>query len=149
MAHSAEAVAILDLIIEVLKLAPKVQHQGDCLTQDLGLTSSRWGFLMHVAQSDGQLTVADIARRMKLKRQTVQRFAVGIEQTGLITFTENPDHKRAKLLCVTQKGKRALATLEKRELKWAETVIADLSDRDIRKATKVLAAFRLNIAPEC
>lgn len=143
--HSAEATAILDLVIETLKLAPKLQIQGDQLSADLELTSSRWGFLSYVAESNGQLTVADLSRRMSKKRQTLQRFADATAEQGLIRFIDNPDHKTAKLLEITPLGLDALESLRKRELAWAETVINGLTAKDIKKATAVLSAFRENI----
>jgi len=143
--HSAEATAALDLVVETLKLAPKLQIQGDNLTADLGLTSSRWGFLSYVAESNGQLTVADLARRMSKKRQTLQRFADATAEQGLVRFIDNPDHKTAKLLEITSAGLKALDALKQRELAWAETVIEGMSASEIKKASSLLAAFRENI----
>ena len=145
MARSPKALAILTLITENLKLAPKLQLQGDRLTKELGLTSSRWTFLGFVSSADGQLTIADLARRMDLKPQTVQRFAVALEDIGFITLEHNPDHKRAKLIRLTGKGKRALTRLEALELEWVETVAAGITAGEVRVACDVLARFRRNI----
>ena len=145
MNHSPQAKALLGLVIETFKLTPKLQLQGDQLTKDLGLTSSRWSFLGHVAKADGQLTVADVARRMNLQRQTVLRFADALVKGGLIVYQNNPDHKRAKLLAITDAGLKALATLEQRELDWAETVVEQLSAKQIQAASNTLAVLRENM----
>ena len=144
--HTAQATAILNLVVETLKLAPKLQHQGNQLTQPLDLTSSRWTFLGYIAVAERPLTVADLARRMHLKRQTVQRFADASAAQGFIVLEQNPDHKRAKLLRLTGKGQRALDTLKEHELIWAETVVDKLSADDIDCAARVLQQFRINIS---
>jgi DNA-binding MarR family transcriptional regulator len=146
MARPTKALAILTLIEENLKLAPKLQLQGDKLTKDLGLTSSRWSFLGFVQSADGQLTIADLARRMDLKPQTVQRFANALSEMGFITLENNPDHKRANLIRLTARGKQALARLEERELDWVVTVASGLTATEVRKACKLLARFRENIS---
>ena len=146
MARSAKAISILRLIEENLKLAPKLQMQGDQLTRDLGLTSSRWSFLGFVQSADRPLTIADLARRMDLKPQTVQRFANALEQMGFITLEDNPDHKRARLIRLTARGQKALVTLEERELDWVATVTHGMTAKDIRIAVNLLDRFRGNIS---
>jgi len=134
--------AILDLVLEILKTAPKLQIKGDKLTQDTGLTSSRWWCLVHISESDGELTVADVARRMNLQRQTVQRFAEALVENDMIRYNDNPDHKRARLLSITTKGKSALATVEERELAWAENTLDAIGTDDIQTAIHTLTTLR-------
>ena len=148
MAHSAKAKALLGLITETLKLAPKLQLQGDRLTRDLDLTSSRWSFLGSVLMADRPVTVADLARRMSLKPQTVQRFADANAEKGFIAYEDNPDHKRARLIRLTPKGREALDTLMDREAEWAEGVVSGLTAKDIYQATEILARFRANVSEE-
>lgn len=146
MAGSTKANALLNLIVETIKLASKLQLEGDKLTKDLGLSSSRWGVLGVVSAADKPLTAADLARRMDLKPQTVQRFITALEQKGFITLENNPDHKRARLIRLTEKGGNALATLKERELHWAATVTEGMAVKDIDQVTEVLAQLRENIS---
>ena len=143
--RTAKQKQILSLITEVLKLAPKLQLQGDQLTRDLDLTSSRWTFLGTVAAAERPLTVADLARRMDLRPQTVRRFADALADMAFIKFADNPDHKRAPLIHLTPKGRRMLARLESRELKWARNVAGGLTASEIRTAVQTLVRFRENI----
>lgn len=146
--HSAHTQAVLDLVLEVLKTAPKLQIKGDKMTEDLGLTSSRWWCLVHIAEASGELTVADVARRMNLQRQTVLRFADALVDSGMIRFSTNPNHKRARLLSITDKGKRALASIEQREVEWAKRIVSTLSQKELEGAVKTLSVFRENIIAE-
>lgn len=142
MTSSSHGKAVIDLVLEILKTAPKLQLKGDKLTQDIGLTSSRWWCLVHVSESDGALTVADIARRMNLQRQTVQRFAEALFENDMIRYGDNPDHKRARLLSITEKGKSALATIEERELQWAESTATSIGANDIQTTIDTLTTLR-------
>ena len=146
MANPTQTNAILNLVVETLKLAPKLQLEGDKLTRDLDLTSSRWGVLGIVASAEKPLTVADLARRMALKPQTVQRFTAAMEEKGFITLDNNPDHKRARLIRLTEKGEKALATLKTREQQWAKAIAQGLTTQDIDKAAELLASVRENIS---
>ena len=146
MAQMTKADALLSLVVESLRIGPKLQLQGDHLAQEFGLTSSRWTFLSYVSNADRPLSVADLARRMDLKPQTVQRFADACDKKGFITWEDNPDHKRARLICLTHKGQKALQTLRNRERDWTATVADGLTTQDILKAVDVLAQFRNNIA---
>jgi DNA-binding MarR family transcriptional regulator len=145
VAGSTRANALLSLIIESIKLAPKLHLEGDKLTKDLDLSSSRWGVLGSISTADKPLTAADLARRMDLKPQTVQRFIAAMEKKRFITLNNNPDHKRARLIRLTKKGENALATLKERELRWAATVAEGIAVKDIEKATELLAQLRENI----
>ncbi|CAA9573035.1 MAG: hypothetical protein AVDCRST_MAG86-1871 [uncultured Truepera sp.] len=66
--------------------------------------------------------MAHVARSVGLSRQTVQRTANGLEEEGFITFSDNPHHRRAKLMCVTGKGERALEYVRERQDLWAERI---------------------------
>ena len=145
MPESNKANTLIKLMVETLKLAPKLQLEGDLLTKDLGLTSSRWGVLGFLAAADKPLTVADLARRMDLKPQTVQRFVTALEEQGFLSLLENPDHKRAKLLRLSRKGEKALVKMQQREQQWASTLTQGMTNKDIAKATEILCQLQANI----
>ena len=146
MTDSTRENAVINLIKEALQITPKLQLQGDRLTKDLQLTSSRWGVLGFVSAAEKALTVSDLARRMSLKPQTVQRFVAAIEQQGFITLDNNPDHKRARLMRLTEKGGKALAVLKQRELRWATNIADGMATQDIDKAAEILALLRKNLS---
>ncbi len=53
---------------------------------------------------DGPQTVAEIARFMGIRRQSVQRVANVLVARGLAEYRLNPAHKRAQLLACTDGG---------------------------------------------
>ncbi len=148
MKKTAKTDALMHLMVETLKLAPKLQLEGDKLTKQHDLTSSRWGVLGFLSATDKALTVADLARRMDLKPQTVQRFVIALEEKGFITLDNNPDHKRAKLIELTGKGKKALVKLKEKERQWASNLTGGMTNDDIVKAAEVLSQLHQNISEQ-
>ena len=84
------------------------------------------------------MIVAQIARALGLARQSVQRVADLLERDGLAAYEDNPDDLRAKLLCLTARGRAALATIQKAQRIWADDLGARLGTADLRRATEVL-----------
>ncbi len=75
---------------------------ADELARPGGLTAARWQVLGAVLVEP--LPVAGIARTMGITRQSVQRIADLLVERGLAEYTENPAHRRAKLLRATEAG---------------------------------------------
>jgi DNA-binding MarR family transcriptional regulator len=51
------------------------------------------------------ITVAQIARRMGLARQGVQRIVNELVKLGILCFETNIDHKRAPLVSISDAGR--------------------------------------------
>jgi DNA-binding MarR family transcriptional regulator len=99
--------AVSDLSVEVFRLNGELLAAGDALVAELGLTSARWQVLGAIALSPTPLPVAHIARNMGQTRQSVQRIANELEAEGLLRFAPNPHHQRAKLVLLTERGRKA------------------------------------------
>lgn len=63
--------------------------------------------------------VSEIARRLKLQRQSVQPVADLLVEEGLAIYEDNPRHRRAKLLSLTAKGRRVLERIDEAQAEWA------------------------------
>jgi DNA-binding MarR family transcriptional regulator len=46
---------------------------------------------------------------MGLARQSVQCVADALKDDGLIRYEPNPDHRRAKLVCLTEAGRKVVS----------------------------------------
>jgi DNA-binding MarR family transcriptional regulator len=66
------------------------------------MTAAWWQVLGGVL--DEPRSVAEIARRMGMTRQGVQRVAELLVDRGLAEYRPNPAHRRAKLLACTEAG---------------------------------------------
>lgn len=98
------------LVVELFRLNGRLLSAGDDLVADIGLTSARWQVLGAIALSEGELTVAQVARNMGLSRQAVQRLTNEMIASDLLISVDNPNHRRARLLRLTQGGQKTFAT---------------------------------------
>src|SRR5262250_455867 len=98
-----KAEAIAELMLEVAQCFFKIRALG----QKAGLITS-WGggvfgFMRSLALL-GPLTVPQIAEMRPTSRQRMQRLADELAADGLVTFVDNPRHRRSKLVRLTPKG---------------------------------------------
>ncbi len=92
--------------------------------------------------SEEPLTVAQVARRMGLSRQGVQRIVNDLERLGMVTFESNPDHKRAPLIAVSKKGLATMKKINAAQSAWVNELADDLSERQLKQTLKVLKSVR-------
>ena len=101
---AAETVPLL--VADVFHLAGLFRRQGEEIARLAGRTQAEWQTLSAI--SDGARTVPQIARRLGLARQSVQRTADQLEAESLVRFVANPDHKKSTLVELTVAGRNAL-----------------------------------------
>lgn len=140
--HSAAGAALTALILEVFRLNGRLVAAGDRLVADVGLTSARWQVLGAIHFADGPQTVSQIARRMGLTRQTVQRIANELEVDGIVAFAPNPAHRRASLVTMTRKGQAMYLAADRRQIPWANGLAKGLSRAELGEALRILTTLR-------
>ena len=120
-----------DLVLAIFRLHGHLMSEGDRLTEPFGLSSARWKVLGAVQVEGRSMTVAQIARRMGLTRQAVQRIAGDLEAAGFVEFIDNPDHRTAKLMRLTTDGERKYDAVTERYAQWAEMLTAGMTAEDL------------------
>jgi DNA-binding MarR family transcriptional regulator len=78
MPHKKAGKAFTELVLETFRFNGRLLLAGDRLAKPLELTSSRWQVLGAIEEKP--LTVAQIARKMGLARQNVQRLADALHE---------------------------------------------------------------------
>ena len=134
--RTAAGDAFSALVTRLFRLNGLLAAEGESLARPAGQTTARWQVLAMV--ENGPATVAQTARTLGLARQSVQRLADVLEAAGLVTYTDNPHHRRARLVGLTDAGKRALTEIQAAQRPWADTIGGAVGERDLRKATEVL-----------
>jgi DNA-binding MarR family transcriptional regulator len=132
-----KAEAVAQLMLEVAQCFFRIRAVG----QKTGLITSwgggAFGFMRSLALR-GPLTVPQIAQMRPTSRQRMQRLADELAAEGLVKFTDNPRHRRSKLVQLTRKGDARYREMNARFLAIASTMAVALSEADIRKATKIV-----------
>jgi len=112
MSDEAEHSALLPLIVaDVYELAGRFRAEGESIAATVRQTQARWQVMS--AASAASLTVAQIARRLGVTRQNVQRIADLLVNEGWATYEPNPDHRGSPHLVLTKRGQTALVQLSK------------------------------------
>jgi DNA-binding MarR family transcriptional regulator len=133
--RTAAGAALTELILETFRLNGQLLAAGDRLTRDLGLSSARWQVMGAIEERP--LPVAQIARNMGLTRQAVQRLANILAEEQMVEFAENPDHRRAKLLCLSGKGRKVLGEVGRRQIAWSNSLAKGLPAERIEETLAI------------
>jgi DNA-binding MarR family transcriptional regulator len=128
------------IILEVFRLNGRLIDAGDRMAAPVGQTSARWQVLGVVA--GGPASVAQVARAMGLTRQAVQRTADLLAADGLVHYTDNPHHRRAKLVTITPEGRRVHDDIGQRQARWANRIGGAHDLEQLRTAATVLRQIR-------
>jgi DNA-binding MarR family transcriptional regulator len=140
--YSQAGEAATALILEVFRLNGRLLAAGDRLVAPLGLTSARWQVLGAIALSPTPEPVARLARVMGLNRQGVQRIVNELAQEGIVSFRDNPHHRRAKLVVLTARGSKAYAAASRLQAPWVEGLSAGLDVDAIAAAIRLVEMLR-------
>ena len=124
------------LVVRLFRLNGLLAAEGDALARPAGQSTARWQVLASVENSP--LTVAQIARTLGLARQSVQRVADALEQGGLVRYEDNPRHRRARLVTLTERGRDALGVIQAAQRPWANELGGAIGDRDLRRLNGLL-----------
>src|SRR5215213_299797 len=127
------------LVADVLECAGALRRYGDALTRPLGQTEVRWAVMSVL--SGGERTVPQVARRLGVTRQSVQRVANLLAAEGLIESVTNPENARSPLFRLSARGEEVLAEITRAADPWLRRVGEELSFDDLRRARAALAVL--------
>jgi DNA-binding MarR family transcriptional regulator len=137
--------ALTGVMLDFFRLNSLVQTSGDRLVSRLGLTSARWQILGAIVAAERPQPVAWVARDLGANRQNVQRIINDLHREGLVAFETNPHHRRAQLVVLTDKGKRAFDEAMELQAPWINDLADGLSVRDIATVDRVVKALRAKL----
>ena len=99
----------------------------------------RWAVMSVL--SGGARTVPQVARRLGVTRQSVQRVANLLAAEGLIESVTNPENARSPLFRLSERGEEVLAAITRAADPWLRRVGEELSFDDLRQARAALAVL--------
>jgi DNA-binding MarR family transcriptional regulator len=145
MQHTQKGRLFTEVVLEIFKVNGLLAAEGDRLTKEFGLSSARWKVLGALEISNIPLTVPQIARVMGLTRQAVQRLADAMEKEGLLAYQNNPHHKRAKYVVLTNRGKEIYHMIGEKQIPWANQNANEMSIADLEVTLSVLHKISLRL----
>jgi DNA-binding SARP family transcriptional activator/DNA-binding MarR family transcriptional regulator len=128
------------LVSQAVAKALGVREQpGRPLTETLVDALLRWAVLSVL--SGGARTVPQVARRLGVTRQSVQRVANLLAAEALIERVVNPDNARSPIFRLSKRGEEVLAAITQAADPWHRRVGEELSLEDLRRARAALAVL--------
>lgn len=140
--RTREGQALTALILETFRLNGALLAAGNRITKPHGLTSARWQVMGAVDLAERSLTVAQIARRMGLSRQGVQRIVHDLERLGMVVLEPNLDHKRAPLVSISDRGDDAMVEIDKAQIEWVNALSDGVDEQRVSQALETLETLR-------
>jgi DNA-binding MarR family transcriptional regulator len=143
------------LVAEIYECAGLFRKQGERVAVQSGQTQARWQVLS-VVSNDG-FTVPQIARRLGVTRQSVQRVVNELHKDNLLSFVANPDHRTSQRVVISPQGKNTLTEITAHAEMYHQNLQAEVGSanvkmvsEEVRKINKqlqqILAAYPLNLA---
>jgi len=133
-----EGEAFTRLQLALFQLNGYLNETLESLAEPDSLTLARCQIMGAIDIAGRPLTVASIARQMGLTRQSVQRTVNLMCEERLVALEDNPDHKRAPLVRMTEIGGTKAASVRTRHQTWADAVGSHLSLKKLIAATELL-----------
>ena len=112
-------------------------EKADSYLQDSGITAADRA-VMEFLYPDSALTVPDIARRYQVSRQRVQVTANRLLEEGLLTSSDNPQHKRSPLLRLSDLGISTFEEIRRNENELIEDLFSDIEIADVATTKRTL-----------
>jgi DNA-binding MarR family transcriptional regulator len=139
-----------EVILAIFRANGMLLAVGDLLGAREGLTSARWQVLGAIALAERPLTVPQIARRMGLTRQSVHATVRRLIIDGLAESAPNADHRRSRLVRLTELGERTYAAIDRRQAGWVNELARGIDRAELETTARVLNELgkRLESEPE-
>jgi len=137
--------ALTDLMLDLFRAMSLLLTAGDRLVAPLGLTSARWQILGAIVSTERPQPVSWLARDLGANRQNVQRIINDLHKNGLVAFETNPHHRRAQLVVLTDKGRRAFDAAMELQAPWVNELADGLLVKDIGTVRRVVTALRMKL----
>ncbi len=140
-ARERAAQELQTLFRETIALFHCLQTTAATVHGQENLTAGLRGVLVGLAQGGAQ-TVPQMARQRPTSRQHIQVLVNRLQELGLVLLEENPDHRRSKLVRITEKGERTVALIRDREDRLLALAAIPVSDEEIASTVATLRTVR-------
>lgn len=109
--------AFQQLVSEVFRLNGQFLASAEVMARNLGISPAGWQTIAVIR--DDPKTVSAIARRLGLRRQSVQHNVNLLLRQGLVELRPNPGHRRAGLVALTPAGRVVMGSLRRLQYRLA------------------------------
>jgi DNA-binding MarR family transcriptional regulator len=101
--------------------------------------------LMLILLDNGPLIMTELAKSLGVTPRAVTALVDGLDRTGYVHRSSRPNDRRATVVGLTLKGRRACADMRSRHNRWADSILGDASARDLDAALRILTRVRADL----
>jgi len=112
-------------------------HERSRLAKESGLSMHQLGILMQI-HFRGNCGISEISNRFDITNAAASQLVDKLVQSGLIQREEDPQDRRAKLLNLTEKGKKMIQQGTERRYRWVEDLAQKLSAEERERVIEAL-----------
>jgi DNA-binding MarR family transcriptional regulator len=106
---------------------------------------ARWQVLRAIERCGGAPTFSDLARSLRISRQTAREHAIRAARVGVVELLPAPDDRRVVQVALTPAGRRALEAQRMPALSWLLPLLNGLKPEAMRSTNHVLRVLRLRL----
>jgi DNA-binding MarR family transcriptional regulator len=142
-----QAQDLYQLIRHIRSCFHQLKALGDELHGGLDITVSMRA-VMESLEEDGEQTVPQIAGLKAVSRQHIQVNVDALAKARLVTFRDNPGHKRSPVIVLTPKGRTTFAGMRRRESDVLKRLAKAFRADELHKASDTLTKLKHSIVAE-
>jgi DNA-binding MarR family transcriptional regulator len=128
---------IYELILDVRATFRALRAASDAMNEARGVTAARRAVMEFLA-GHGPATVPQIAEAKSVTRQHIQTSADELVARGLAVWSDNPAHRRSRLLGLSQQGRQVFDAIRREEAAYLDQVSAAMDTDTIEAGRRAL-----------
>ncbi len=129
------------VLVELVNLAPLLEHLRTDALRRRRLTQAR-ARLLNVLADSGPLVMSELSRALDVTPRAVTGLVDALERDGLARRVEHPSDRRATFVELTASGRRLTRDFRTGLLRFADELLGDLRDQDVRASLRVVRHVR-------
>lgn len=129
------------VLVELVGLAPLLERLRTDALRRRRLTQAR-ARLLNVLAESGPLVMSDLSRALDVTPRAVTGLVDALERDGLARRVGHPSDRRATFVELTPSGRRLTRDFRTGLLRFADELLGDVRDQDVRASVRVLRHVR-------
>ena len=127
-----------DLVAGVIQLGNLLTRRLAPVFEKARVTPQQWAILSVLHQSGSPMSLAALARSMMVSKQNMTGMMARLEQLGFAERADDPEDLRSSRVVLTRRGRSTVEKLRPAYEEWRETLLGDLSDRDLAASANTI-----------
>ena len=144
--HDRRAYNIRCLVEMIRGTAASLDDSQAAFCKEIGVSREQWSALAEIGGTSHTLSISQLARKLRLRRQSTYPLVLRLERDGLIRFLRNPDDRRLLQMELTAAGRSVLNTVEIRRNQWMLVMAYDLDDMALQGHLNRMRDLQIRIA---